>query len=81
MGKRVLQVPSQAPIVDNQGRQTQVFRQYTQSLTQRALIVGTGSPEGIVQAQQGALYMDETGTTDVLYIKQTGSEATGWVSV
>lgn len=37
---------------------------------------GSGSPEGVVSAPPGATYVDTSGGT--LYIKVTGTGATGW---
>ncbi len=43
---------------------------------------GEGSPEGVVEAGVGALYQRTDGTPGTLvYSKQTGSDATGWVAV
>lgn len=40
---------------------------------------GTGSPEGVVTAPVGTLYTDTSGTPgSVLWVKETGDEATGW---
>jgi hypothetical protein len=49
-------------------------------------LIGTGSPEGVVEAQQGVEYMDETGTTgSVKWIKQladiSGDKSQGWVAI
>ena len=37
---------------------------------------GSGSPQGVVTAEVGGLYVDTTGHT--LWIKETGSGNTGW---
>jgi hypothetical protein len=47
---------------------------------------GAGSPEGVVQAQPTALYMDTTGSSgSILYIKQlpaiAGDRRAGWILV
>lgn len=43
---------------------------------------GSGSPEGIITATVGSLYLNTTGTTPttVLYVKTSGSSATGWTA-
>lgn len=43
---------------------------------------GTGSPEGVITANIGSLYLDhEGGTNTTLYIKESGNgTATGWVA-
>jgi hypothetical protein len=72
-------------IVDENGVMTQRFRTWTQQVTQTQILIGTGSPEGSVEAGQGALYMDETGGSSLLYIKKDanvgGDKALGWVLV
>ena len=40
---------------------------------------GVGSPEGVITANIGAVYVDNT--NQVVYFKATGSGNTGWVSV
>lgn len=46
------------------------------------VLSGTGSPEGVLPANVGALYLrSDGGTSTVLYIKETGaSTSTGWVA-
>ena len=79
--------PSQGqPIVDGTGRMAQVFRAWTQSVSRLAVISGTGSPEGVVNAQQDSLYVDRAGTPgNILYIKRdtaiAGDPKQGWVLV
>lgn len=43
---------------------------------------GAGSPEGVITAPAGSLYMNSAGGTDTaLYTKNSGSGNTGWVAV
>jgi len=82
MVDKVNQVPQQLPIVDKEGKQTQVAQLMFKSLVDRSVIIATGSPEGVVEALPGALYMDDSGTTgSILYIKKTGKSNTGWILV
>jgi len=62
------------------------MRSWTQTITNQALIIGTGSPETVVEAAQGASYMDDAGTAGtILYIKISndigGDKSQGWVLV
>lgn len=42
---------------------------------------GLGSPEGVVVAQPGSLYMNLSGgAVTSLYVKESGSGATGWIA-
>lgn len=42
---------------------------------------GVGSPEGVVVAQPGSIYMNLSGGASTsVYIKESGSDATGWVA-
>jgi len=50
------------PIVDANGTMTQPFRQFTQDATLGIPIVGSGSPEGVVEARQYSLYLDSAGS-------------------
>lgn len=42
---------------------------------------GTGTPEGVVTAPVGTLFIrSDGGTSSVLYVKETGTGNTGWVA-
>ena len=73
-------------ITDKEGRMTQNMRVFTTQVTESALIIGAGSPETVVPANQGRFYMDETGLTgSVFFIKQLtgigGDNKQGWVAI
>lgn len=49
---------------------------------QSVLIQGDGSPEGVVEADKGALYQNTTGAVgSLLYAKTTDDSSFGWVLV
>ena len=73
-------------IVDDSGLQTQEMRTWVKVITNRALIIGTGSPEGAIDALQGSSYMDDSGSTgSILYVKRDsnigGDGSFGWILV
>ena len=73
-------------IVNDNGEMEQVFRTWTQSITRLDLIIGTGSPEGVVSAIQGREYMDDAGTAGaIMYVKRDagigGDDSQGWILV
>jgi len=46
------------------------------------ILEGEGSPEGVVVADRGAIYMNQTGAPgSFLWCKTTDGVATGWVAV
>lgn len=50
------------------------------TLEDRGLFIGNGTPEGVVTAQIGSLYVSTAGGAGTtLYVKQSGSGNTGWV--
>lgn len=50
-------------------------------IRQGAYFTGTGSPEGVVTASIGALYLrTDGGASTTLYVKESGSSSTGWVA-
>jgi len=62
------------------------FKTFLLEVTQRGLLIGTGSPLGVIEAQQGVEYMDETGAAgSVKWIKQLadvgGDKSLGWVAI
>ena len=71
-------------IIDNNGLLTQraavFFEELTRVTNLNTPIQGTGSPEGVIEAEIGQRYMDTAGiASNVLYIKQSGSGNTGWI--
>ena len=74
------------PIVDENGTMAQAFRQFTQDASLSIPIVGTGSPEGVIEAAQYSLYLDSGGGASAIQYRkmqpQIGGDRTkGWVLV
>ena len=74
------------PIVDDNGTMTQAFRQFTQEASLSIPIVGSGSPEGVVEARQYSLYLDSTGSAGSIQYRKMlpdigGDRTQGWILV
>jgi hypothetical protein len=74
------------PIVQDDGTMSQAFRQFTQDASLSIPIVGTGSPEGVIEAAQYSLYLDSGGGASAIQYRkmqpQIGGDRTkGWVLV
>lgn len=74
------------PIVDSNGVMTDEFQRWVNEMTGLSLLVGTGSPEGVIAAEVGKEYLDDAGGAGaVKYIKQLadigGDRTQGWVAV
>lgn len=74
------------PLTDDSGVGTFPFQNFLSEVARNALMIDSGSPEGVVAAQQGAFYMDANGTTGaVLYVKRLddigGDTSKGWTAV
>jgi hypothetical protein len=72
-------------VVDKDGRPLQVLQQFSESVAILPVLLGTGTPEGVIEAQQGRLYLDTTGAANArLYIKNAndiaGNRKNGWVT-
>ena len=80
-------VPDSAfPIVDSSGNMTLQFQRWIYDITRLDLIVGTGSPEGIIEANVGREYLDDAGAAGAIkFIKQLanigGDRSKGWVAI
>ena len=77
--------PTKPIIQENRVMEFQ-FRTFVLEVQQRGLIIGTGSPEGVVEANQGQEYMDDTGTAgNIKYIKKFadvgGDRTLGWILI
>ena len=82
--EKISPLPYTSPVVDKNGILTQQAQSFFETVSNRSLIIGIGSPEGAVEASKGAEYMDETGTTGTIkWIKKfnhDGGDATlGWI--
>jgi len=78
--------PSYAIVFPRTGIPEERFRVFLHEVQLRGLLIGIGSPEGVVEAQQGQEYMDEEGLAGaVKYIKQLpdilGDRKLGWVAI
>jgi len=74
------------PIVNKQGKMEDAFRIFTRQISETGLIVGEGSPEGVVVAEIGREYMDLIGTAgSIKYIKRddniAGDKTKGWILI
>ena len=74
------------PIVEADGTMAQPFRQFTQDASLSIPIVGSGSPEGVVEARQYSLYIDSTGSSGSIEYRKMqpdigGDVTQGWVAV
>lgn len=83
---RISQPRASNPIVDDGKMMTQEFRSWVRIITERSLMIGSGSPDGVVSAPQGAQYMDESGSSgSILWLKRAsdigGDVTLGWVLV
>lgn len=65
------------PIVDSSGKMSQAFRTWTLDASLSIPIVGTGSPEGVVEARQYQLYIDANGLAGSIEYRKMLSEIGG----
>lgn len=75
------------PIVDKEGKQSARFEDWQLQVSRLEVLVGTGSPEGVIEALQTRFYMDLSGTAgSILYVKRDfsdvgGDTTKGWILV
>ena len=87
MVTKITEISLERPIVELDGSLTIQSRAFFRVIMDRALIIGSGPPEGVIEALQGADYMDDTGTTGAIrYIKRDnddglGDKSKGWILV
>jgi len=85
--KRLAQPNSTRPVINEDGSPSAQMNTWFRVITSQSMIIGIGSPEGVVEAIQTAVYMDEAGITEaVLYIKRDaddglGDTTKGWILV
>lgn len=87
MRNTITKIDPTIPIVQtNTGTMRDQFRIFTLQVQSSGLLIDTGSPAGVVAAEQGAQYMDDAGAPgSVLYLKQladvAGDKTQGWVLI
>lgn len=74
------------PIVNSTGTMEQPFRQWTQDVSLAIPIIGSGSPEGVVEARQYSIYLDTAGSAGSIQYRKMlpeigGDRTQGWVLV
>lgn len=74
------------PITEADSTPAQHVHDWMISVTTAKPLIGTGSPEDVVEADQAEFYMDSNGTTgSILYIKKFdeigGDRKKGWILV
>ncbi|WP_372857615.1 hypothetical protein [Pseudoalteromonas sp.] len=78
MVTRLVQPSSDRPLLKDGGSPNVQFNSWLKTVSDRALIIGTGSPESVVEANQGAIYMDDSGIAGaILYIKRDADDGLG----
>ena len=82
----ITQPNAATPITDEEGKMTPSFQRWVTMMTNIDLIIGTGSPEGVIEAAVGREYMDDAGTSgSIKYIKRdadiAGDRTLGWILV
>lgn len=86
MAVKILTPNPTRPALKQTGEVSEDIRFWMQQVSDLQIIIGQGSPEGVIQSRQGAQYMDETASTgSILYIKKLsdigGDKSLGWVLV
>ena len=86
MVTRVVQPSSDRPLIEENGAPSGQFNLWLKAISDGALIIGTGSPETVVEAEQRAMYMDDAGTAgNIIYIKRDsdigGDPKQGWILI
>ena len=73
-------------IVESNGTMSQAFRTWTISASLSIPIVGSGSPEGLLEARQYQLYIDSAGAAGAIEYRKmlsdiAGDRSKGWILV
>ena len=73
-------------IVDDKGQMSRRFEDFIGQVSASGMILGDGSPEGVIKAKQGREYMDRLGTAgSIKYVKRdsdiAGDTSLGWILI
>ena len=80
------QLNASQPIVFPDGTMQAPFREQMNLLARYLPIIGVGSPEGVVEAQQFSLYLDSAGISGSIEYRKMlpdigGDKSQGWMAV
>ena len=86
MVTRVQELTTSRPVIEQDFTSAQELRDWTKTITDQATIIGTGSPEGVIEAFITAMYMDDTGAAgSIMYVKKLadigGDKSQGWILI
>ena len=86
MADNITTLSTDRPIVEADGSLTVQSRTFFRTLATQALIIGTGSPENVVEAEEGSTYQDNAGTASTIrYAKRDdnigGDKSQGWILI
>ena len=75
----VILLPDRLDPILEEDAVTQRFYAWMETVSERAIMVGNGSPESSLEANIGQLYLDKDGSQGQrLYFKTTNGGNTGW---
>lgn len=82
----ITQLIKSQPLVDDKGVMTDRVYEWARGVTQLQILLGTGTPENVIEAPAATLYMDTAAAAgDILYIKRlsnvSGNRKQGWRAV
>ena len=76
--RRLSQHNSSRPLTNEDGSPSAQLNTWLRVVTSQSMIIGSGSPEGVVEAIQTSSYMDEDAALGfVLYVKQKADDGLG----
>lgn len=86
MATSITEISFSRPVIEQDGTLTPQGRSFFRVITDRALKIGIGSPDGVVPGVQAAFYMDESALAgSIIYVKQkaniAGDDKFGWVLI
>ena len=86
MVDRITPISADRPLINDDLSPSSQFLFWANKITRQQTIIGTGNPDGVIEAVQGTEYMNENGTAGAIkYIKRDdnvgGDKTLGWVLI
>ena len=86
MSQTTVKLNASQPIIESDGTMSQVFRSWAVLMSNHMPIINTGTPEGVIEAPQYSLYIDEAvPLAPVQYRKMlpevAGDRSKGWAVI
>lgn len=76
-----MRVPDQQTFMSDDAKSKEVWYRFFTDMVNDSILTGSNSPEGVIQANNSCLYVQQSSGSAQLWVNESGSGSkTGWVA-